>query len=138
MGNGVIDHPKMVAQRQPVPLLERFWKWVVKLEGEASDNDGLGPCWLYTAKKGVNGYGRIGLGGVFGRTVLVHRLSYALHFGNLPDEMDVHHKCRERRCVRPEHLELMDPIEHAKESNDYKHGRKYGPGRGLSQTELQL
>lgn len=128
----MIDHPKMIAARQPVPVLDRLRKWTVRLEGSASDNDGLGPCWIYTAKKGVNGYGRIGLGGAKGRTVLVHRLSYAISCGDLPDGVDVHHKCREKRCVRPEHLEATDHVEHARESNRFK----YGPGRALGSKTL--
>lgn len=35
-----------------------------------------------------------------------HRLSWLVHFGGIPDDFNVVHKCLDKRCVRPEHLEL--------------------------------
>lgn len=99
-----------------VPTLEeRFWEKV--------DQDGplsefwpeLGPCWIWTAATDPNGYGRFHMGqvreGVGPGTALAHRLSYVLSLGPIPDDLDLDHLCRVRRCVRWEHLEPVTPGE---------------------------
>lgn len=44
-----------------------------------------------------------------------HRFAYEMAIGPIPWGHDVHHKCRNRRCVRPhsEHLEPLTPEDHA-------------------------
>lgn len=66
-------------------------------------------CWLWTASTSC-GYGQMGIGK---RMYRVHRLTYALAFGPIPNGFHVHHKCEVRRCVNPDHLELISPKEHA-------------------------
>ena len=43
---------------------------------------------------------------VKGKRFLAHRFSYLLHFGSLPDDKLVLHKCNNPRCVAPKHLKL--------------------------------
>lgn len=43
---------------------------------------------------------------IMGRKVLVHRISYSVHVGPIPDGMYVLHKCDNPRCHRPDHLFL--------------------------------
>lgn len=60
-------------------------------------------CWLWTSTLFDNGYGSFHLRG---RTVSAHRASYMIHFGEIPNDLCVCHRCDVRNCVRPEHLFL--------------------------------
>lgn len=61
-------------------------------------------CWIYTGKAQVTkGYKLIGAG-VSGRNLYVHRLSYMVNHGEIPDGMVVMHSCDQPACFNPEHL----------------------------------
>lgn len=76
------------------PTLARFMAKVNKTE----------TCWLWIASKVKNrGYGRFELNE---KAVLTHRLSYLHHHGEIQKGLVVRHKCRNRHCVNPDHLEL--------------------------------
>lgn len=49
---------------------------------------------------------------VNGRRFYAHRLSYELHIGPLGDREVVHHRCGQKLCVNPHHLESMALAEH--------------------------
>lgn len=49
-----------------------------------------------------NGYGVMS---VSGRRQYVHRVSYELHIGPIPEGLVIDHLCRNTRCFRPDHLE---------------------------------
>lgn len=84
-----------VAQRAS----DRFWSRVSK---GASDS-----CWPWTGWKDVDGYGAIKLRhqgqGLMARAP---RVSYVLHYGEIPVGQIVRHKCDNPSCVNPAHLEL--------------------------------
>jgi len=78
-------------------------------------------------------YGKIGLSlGSRKRKawVLAHRLAYALQYGAVPTDKDVHHRCENKRCCNPNHLELLDHAVHGKMQG----GRYFGPGRPLERA----
>lgn len=65
----------------------------------------LGDCWEWQAAKARNGYGRFYVAGL---TYPAHRVSLAIH-GTAPEpDKDVDHLCRNRACVRPDHLQVVD------------------------------
>lgn len=69
-------------------------------------------CWLWGGAIQKNGYGCIGMGM---RTESAHRVSWILHFGDIPNGMHVLHKCDFPPCVNPNHLEIGT---HAKNLRD--------------------
>jgi hypothetical protein len=73
---------------------ERFWARVVKTDS----------CWNWTGCK-CHGYGYFG---VNGKGVRVHRFAFELLKGSIPEGKVIDHLCRNRACVNPAHLELVD------------------------------
>jgi len=64
----------------------------------------VGDCWEWTGVRQRNGYGRCRRGD---RDVLVHRLAYQVAVGPIPEGLQVDHLCRNRACIRPDHLEAV-------------------------------
>lgn len=84
-------------------LVERFWRYVQKSES----------CWLWMGPlkepSGLNTYGtfKIATGTASKqKSAAAHRFSWELHFGNIPDGLQVCHHCDTPRCVNPSHLFL--------------------------------
>lgn len=48
-----------------------------------------------------------------GKVSYAHRVAYERANGPIPDDLTVHHRCENRRCVNPEHMELLRRDEHA-------------------------
>lgn len=66
----------------------------------------LGPndCLVWQGSGTQNGYGKFWDGR---RSVLAHRWSYEQQRGPIPNGMQLHHECRSKRCVDPDHLVLV-------------------------------
>jgi hypothetical protein len=45
---------------------------------------------------------------------MAHRVAYEFVKGPIPEGMELHHKCRIRDCVNPDHLEPIEREEHRK------------------------
>lgn len=59
-------------------------------------------CWEWAAYRKADGYGMFRLDG---QSRLAHRVAYELFVGPVPDGLQLDHKCRNRGCVNPAHLE---------------------------------
>lgn len=81
-------------------LEERFWLHVIALDDES--------CWLWTGAT-YKGYGKMFVCREHGvvKTDYAHRISYRIHFGEIPDGYEVDHLCQNHSCVNPWHFELV-------------------------------
>lgn len=72
------------------------------------------PCWLWKlADSGTGrggGYPRMKLND---RTCAAHIVSYVNVNGYVPGNKQIDHVCRNRRCVNPDHLEMVTPKRNA-------------------------
>ncbi len=93
-------------------------------------------CWNWQLAKGTDGYG------VFchnGKNFKAHRISYAEHVGPIAPNAVVHHKCANRQCINPKHLQMtshQNNIAEMFERQDYIRRIKELEGR-LAKYELQ-
>jgi len=76
-------------------------------------------CWLWGAAVNVCGYG-IFKGPNSG---LVHRFSWELHYGEIPESLNVLHRCDVPCCVNPEHLFLGTQHENILDMENKKRSR---------------
>ena len=81
-------------------------------------------CWEWIGNKLKSGYGRMQYNG---HRLLAHRLSYMLNVGSIFPGMEIHHKCNNKSCVNPNHLEQVT----SKENNRHYQNIRYGDGNGV-------
>lgn len=70
-------------------------------------------CWGWKNKLMDNGYAKIGMG--VGKIITAHRLSWILHYGNIPNGMNVLHSCDQRDCSKISHLFIGDHDDNMKD-----------------------
>lgn len=85
-----------LGENQWGPLGDRLARYVQRGPG----------CWEWGGPIIGNGYGQITIGQ---RRIYAHRFVYERERGQIPAGMELDHRCRNRRCVNPDHL---DPVTH--------------------------
>lgn len=101
---------------------EFFWRNIKKTDS----------CWLFMGCKNNQGYGRMS---IKCKNMAAHRFSWNVHFGTIPINMFVLHKCDIRNCVNPEHLFLGT---HEDNMKDMAHkGRQIPGNRKLELLEIK-
>jgi len=61
-----------------------------------------GDCWEYRGPRFANGYGQIK---VLKIPRLAHRVAYELWVSQIPEGLVIRHKCDNKPCINPDHLE---------------------------------
>jgi hypothetical protein len=96
-------------------------------------------CWNWKAYIAPGGYGKFGITTApkIKKIMYAHRFSYELLNGKIPEGKVIDHLCRNRSCVNPEHLEVVDMYTnnirgdiHLKKKSKlpvgvYHHGKKF-------------
>ena len=79
-------------------IVARFWRFV-------QPENGTNACWLWTGNAvGKAQHGQFALYSNVNH--YAHRFSWVLHYGTIPDGLNVLHRCDVPRCVNPAHLFL--------------------------------
>jgi hypothetical protein len=90
---------------KPIPIENRFWE---KVDIKKDKN----LCWDWLATLRSNGYGIITS---VGKEFAAHRIAFKLFYGYLDENLDVLHKCDNRKCCNPYHLRQGTKFDNMKE-----------------------
>lgn len=79
-------------------------------------------CWLWLLSLDSSGYGRVVHSLPARRFEHAHRAALRLSGAEIPAGFEVHHKCRQKSCVNPAHLEALSYLDHR--AADFPNGTK--------------
>lgn len=102
--------------------------------------DQVSGCWNWIGTSDNHGYGVIAgtLNGAHHKKILAHRASWIIFYGPIPDGDGAHgtvvmHKCDNKLCVNPNHLQLGTQADNVK---DMMTKRRHVVGEKLKQTGI--
>ncbi len=110
--------------KSPLTIEERFLQYVNKTEN----------CWEWTGYIRSDGYANF-RPTTTTTTQLAHRVAYKLWNGDIPNKKLVRHKCDNRKCVNPNHLELGTQQDNM---NDMVERGRYCDGIGMLNNNAKL
>jgi hypothetical protein len=108
-------HRRVVPLRVYESLEDRLWRQVKR--GPSNK------CWIYFGPHtGKDAYRKKGYGQIYwkGKKYPAHRLSYILTYGKIPATLQIDHRCRNKMCVNPKHLEAISQNDNMKRLNAYR------------------
>jgi hypothetical protein len=80
--------------------------------------DPITACWNWQRK--INPQWGYGSTSQDGQTVLAHRAMYEAYKGQIPEGLELDHRCENPRCVNPDHLEPTTTAENVRRSKRCK------------------
>ena len=80
--------------------------------------DDFSGCWEWAGRLNDAGYGVLTLARSGLHEARVHRLTYELTVGRIPEGMIVRHRCNNPRCGRPSHLVIGEQVDNVQDMFD--------------------
>lgn len=93
------------------PVIERFLNKITVSDTNFYKDT---PCWEWNGCLNAKGYGQITWHGLHYQ---FHRFIYEYFQGEIDSDLVIHHKCYNRRCVNPLHLEQVTQRENTLDKN---------------------
>ena len=91
-------------------------------------------CWNWSGGTNKGGYG---LFSIKHKMFLVHRISFKLFIGEIPEKMQVNHTCDNTLCINPKHLWLGTQKDNMDDKK--KKGRAiYAQGEDVNTAKLKV
>lgn len=109
---------------KPIPIEVRFWSKVIKKDG----------CWGWSGSKTTFGYGKIKNGEWFTNA---HRISWQIHFGDIPKGQSILHKCDNPECTNPDHLFLGSQRDNMRDMLTKRAGKMEKEAGGINDSNSQ-
>ena len=113
-----------------LPNIEsRFWSYV--------EIDDRSKCWEWSGTVDNQGYGVLSTKRGFA-AIKAHRLSWYLHYGDIPEGLSVCHACDNPKCVNPNHLMLGSTTANVIDAYKKNHLKMYKWGLGENNNSAKL
>jgi hypothetical protein len=98
-----------------------YWRPAQKFWPKVSKTPHSRGCWLWKGILTPKGYGDFYYQ-IDGKRMWwrAHRFAYEALHGPIPSDLTIHHRCKTRRCVRHDHLELLSDEENNRRANTFR------------------